>query len=382
VTDQPDQHDQPPPDQPPPDPTRRALLGGAALGALAGAGAGGALAAALRDEPAPAATLAPATTGGPWRHVAPGEDLQAAIDAGARAIALGDGTYDLHEPLRPAPGCTIRGLGERTVLRAAADLDAVIAIGAGGPVGGVTVADLVVDAGDRAGIGIDLDIVGTSGNLQGEPDAVCRLDNLWVIDAGLDGIAYRGTDTQACVTSRARVRRAQRHGFRVEAPDNVFLACEATTSAAGGAGFLVGVAVEGSDGIGAANCHFHACKAWYCRGVGWLVTGPRNTFVSCEAQDVAGHGWDVVSPRNSLAACVADSASSPAVGGRAGEADGFSIEPAEDLALVGCLSFDRRPGGAAPAQRHGFAVPGALVDAGLLVAPVGWGLLGDLISRR
>jgi hypothetical protein len=319
---------------------------------------------------------------GPWRYVAPGEDLQAAIDGGARAILLGDGAYELHEPLRPTPGCTIRGVGEGTVLRAAADLDAVVAIGAGGPVGGVRLAALVVDAHRRAAIGIDLDVVGTAGNLEGEPDAVCRLDDLWVVDAALDGVAYRGTDTQACVTSRVRVRRAQRHGFRVEAPDNVFLACEATTRGAEGAGFWVGVAVAGSDGIGAANGHFHACKAWYCRGVGWHVTGSRNAFVGCEAQDVAGHGWHVASPRNVLSACVADTASSAAVGGRAGEADGFYVEPAEELSLVGCLAFDRRPGGAGPGQRHGFNVPTALAAAGLLVAPIGWGNVGDLIYQR
>jgi hypothetical protein len=79
---------------------------------------------------------------------------------------------------------------------------------------------------------------------------------------------------------------------------------------------------------------------------------------------------------------VADTASSAAVGGRAGQADGFYVEPAEELSLVGCLAFDRRPGGAAPGQRHGFNVPTALAAAGLLVAPIGWGNVGDLIYQR
>ena len=53
----------------------------------------------------------------------------------------------------------------------------------------MVLADLVVDAARRADIGIDLDIVGTDGNLRQEPDAACRLDQLWVLDARLDGIA-------------------------------------------------------------------------------------------------------------------------------------------------------------------------------------------------
>jgi hypothetical protein len=368
--------------------TRRTLLTGA-VAAVAGAGAGAAAAAATllqRDDPPPTPTLAAGSVaggdGGPWHVVAPGGSIQDTIDGGARAIQLGDGEYPIDAPLVPTPGCTVRGIGERTVLTATADLDAVIAIGAGGPIGGVTIADLVVDARKRAAVGIDLDIVGTDGNFQGEPDSVCRLDNLWVIDASQDGIAYRGTDTQACVTSRVRVRRAARHGFRIEAPDNVWIACEATTSGPDGAGFYVGVAIEGSDGIGAANLHFHACKAWYCHGVGWQVGTGRNTFVGCEAQDTAGHGWQITGARNTFNGCVADTAGSSALGGRPDQADGFWVEPAAEISLIGCMAFDRGPGGAAEQQRYGFNVPRALVDDGLLVAPIGWGNAGGLINAR
>jgi hypothetical protein len=363
---------------------RRALLtGGAAV--LAGAGAGAAAAALLDDgEAAPrlAAGSIPGGDGGPWHHVAPGGSIQETIDGGASAILLGAGEYPIAEPLRPTPGCTIRGIGEQTRLVATAAMPAVVAIGAGGPVGGVTIADLVVDARGQAQVGIDLDIVGTSGNLDGEPDAVCRLDHLWVLDAALDGIAYRGTDTQATITSRVRVRRAVRHGYRIEAPDNVWIACEATTAGPDGAGFYVGTAVDGSNGIGAANDHFHGCKAWYCRGVGWLVATGRNTFVGCEAQDTASHGWRITGPRNTFTSCVADTAGMADVGGSPGTADGFSVVPEAELALVGCMAFDRTPGGAAPAQRYGFDVPRALVDDGLLVAPIGWGNTAGLINAR
>lgn len=364
-------------------PSRRLLLTGT-VAALAGAGAGAA-AASLLDDPTPPA-LAPGSVaggdGGPWHVVAPGGSIQATIDGGAKAIALGDGTYPVDAPIVATPGCTIRGIGERTVVAATTEIPAVFAIGDGGAIGGVTIADLVVDAAGKAEVGIDVDIVGTGGNLRGEPDSVCRLDNLWVLDTTADGIVYRGTDTQACITSRVRVRRAWRYGYRIEAPDNVWIGCEATTAGPDGAGFSIGVALQGSDGIGAANLHFHACKAWYCRGIGWEVGTGRNAFVGCEAQDTAGHGWHITGARNTFNGCVADTAGMADVGGRPDVADGFFVEPASELSLVGCMSFDRRPGRAAAQQRYGFNVPAALVDAGLLVAPIGWGNTGGLINAR
>ncbi len=371
---------------PGPSPTRRTVLTGAAA-VFAGAGAGAAAAVLLdREDPAPTPSLAAGSVaggdGGPWHVVAPGGSIQDTIDGGARAIQLGDGEYPVDAPIVPRPGCTIRGIGEATVLTATADIDAVIAIGAGGPIGGVTIADLVVAAAGRATTGIDLDVVGTSGNFQGEPDSVCRLDNLWVLDAARDGVVYRGTDTQACTTSRVRVRRAGRYGYRIEAPDNVWIACEATTTGAEGAGFYVGEAIAGSDGIGAGNCHFHACKAWYCHGYGWQVATGRNTFVGCEAQDVAQHGWYITGPRSTYTGCVADTAGMGDVGGTPGSADGFYVVPASEISLVGCMAFDRSPGPLAEQQRFGFNVPKALVDDGLLVAPIGWGNTDGLINAR
>jgi hypothetical protein len=368
--------------------SRRAMVTGVAAAALVGAGAGGAAGAGLggrtRDVTQYRLTPGSGSKGGegPWAYVAPGGDVQAAIDGGAKAILLGDGRYDVRAPIRPSPGCVIRGIGKRTRLRAAADVSAVIVIGDGGSVDAVQVSDLVVDCAGRAGVGIDLNIVGTSRFTDGEPDAVCRLDDLWVYDAGNDGVVYRGSDTQACVSSRIRVRRARRHGFRVEAPDNVWIACEATTTEPGGAGFYVGTAIKGSNGIGAGNDHFHACKAWYCRGVGWFVNGSRNTFVGCESQDTASHGWRIEQARNTFTACSADTAAMADVGGTPGNADGFSITPDRELSLVGCSAFDRRPGGIAAQQRYGFDVPAALVTDHLLVAPIGWDNVGGLVHRR
>lgn len=374
---------------PPPRPSRRTLLSGVGAAAILGGGAGAGVAALWhrdggteRGQPYLAAGSTPGGDRGPWHHVAPGGSIQDSIDAGAKAILLGDGTYEVSAPIVPTAGCTIRGIGQRTRLVATEAIGAVIAIGDGGPIDAVTIADLAIDCQGKAAIGIDLDVVGTTGNYLGEPDSVCRLDDLWVFRAAQDGIAYRGHDTQACVTSRVRVRNAARHGYRVEAPDNVWLACEATTSGPGGAGFYVGTAVDGSDGIGAANCHFHACKAWYCRGLGWRVTSTRNTFVGCESQDTAGHGWSIELGRNAFTGCVADTAGMGDVGGTAGSADGFYVVPGAETTLVGCLAFDRMPLGLPAQQRYGFNVPGSLVDAGLVVAPTGWNNTGGLLHRR
>ncbi|WP_426571200.1 hypothetical protein [Aquihabitans sp. McL0605] len=365
--------------------TRRTIITGVAA-ALAGAGAGAAAVALSSDDAEAAPRIAAGSVaggdGGPWHYVAPGGSIQDTIDAGARAIQLGDGSYPVDRPLVPTPGCTIRGIGERTVVVATTSMAAVVAVGAGGPIGGVTLAELVVDAAKKAVTGIDIDIVGTSGNLRGEPDAACRFDDLWVLDPVQDGIVYRGTDTQACTTTRTRVRRAGRHGYRIEAPDNTWIACEATTSGTGGAGFYVGVAIDGSDGIGAANLHFHACKAWYCRGYGWHIATGRNSFVGCEAQDTAGHGWLISAARNTFSGCIADTAGMADVGGTAATADGFHVVPGAELSLTGCLAFDREPGGLPAQQRYGFNVPKALVDDGLLVAPTGWGNVDGLINER
>jgi len=374
--------------------SRRSLItGAAAVAALAGAGAGAGAGALLgrrvvrdTDQPRTSYRLAPGSVpggdGGPWRYVAPGGSIQATIDSGAVAIQLGDGTYGVPEPIRPTSGCVIRGVGQRTRLVATASMPSVIAIGDGGPIEAVQVSDLLVACDQKAATGIDLNIVGTAGFYSDEPDAVCRLDGLWVYDAADDGIVYRGTDTQACVSSRIRVRRARRHGFRIEAPDNVWIACEATTSGPDGAGFYVGTAIDGSNGIGAGNVHFHACKAWYCRGLGWHVTGSRTTFVGCESQDTARHGWLIEAARNAFSACVADTAGMADVGGKPDSADGFNVVPDQELTLVGCMAFDRRPEGAAAQQRYGFHVPAALLSDGLLVAHTGWGNAKALVHRR
>ena len=98
-----------------------------------------------------------------------------------------------------------------------------------------------------------------------------------VLDAA--GIVYRSTDTQACTTSRVR-RRAGRYGYRIEVPDNVWIAASCTTTAPR-APASRRQAIAGSDGIALVTGHFHACKAWYCHGFGWHVANGRN-IVGCE----------------------------------------------------------------------------------------------------
>lgn len=345
---------------------RRTLLGGTAFGL---AGAAGAAAPAVADP-----LGSTATPMGPWTYVAPGESIQAAIDAGARAIQLGDGEYPLNRRIAPTSGCVIKGVGQRTRLRATAAMSEVIAIGAGAPVEAVQIADLLIDCAATAANAIDLNVVGTTGNYFWEPDSICRLDNLWIYEPAQDGVVYRGTDTQSCVSSRIRVRDAGRYGYNVQAPDNWWIACEATTVNATGssAGFF----------IGGANNFFQSCKAWYCRDYGFHVKGVRNKFIGCEAQDTRSHGWYVEWGRNVYVGCTADSASFYDVGGKPGEADGFHVVDGSDTSMVGCQSFDRYASENRAQQRYGFNVPASMVTGGQLVGYSGWDNRSGLLNRR
>lgn len=348
----------------------KATTGTTRRGFLAGAGGAGATTFGLWALNAQTAEAA--GTLGPWYYVAPGESIQSAISTGAKAILLGAGTYPVAAPITVPSGVQVSGVGQSTRVLATATMAAVFRIGNGAAADGVQLQGLVVDCDAKAAIGIHLNIVGTSTNYQGEPDAVCRLDNLWVYDPTQDGIVYAGSDTQATTTTRVRVRRAARHGFNIGSPDNWFSQCEATTSGNTGAGFLVA----------SSNLFLSECKAWYCRGYGFHVTGIRNKLIGCEAQDIASHGFYLVNGKNVVNGCVADSCSALAVGGGAAGADGFYVTWDDGLSLVGCQAFDRKPEGTAPRQRYGFNVPKAMVTAGRVVAPTGWDNVSGLVNQR
>lgn len=332
---------------------RRALLTGAAITGAAVAGS-----TLLAASPAAAAPV------GPWEHVAPGASIQAAINAGAKAIQLGAGTYTVTTPIVLQRGVSLRGVGQSTrILANPASGTITEVLKVSGAIDGVYIGDLVVQANSKATNGITLDINGTTGNLLGEPDAVCRIDNVWVYTPLQDGVSYTGLDTQATVTSRVRVRQAGRYGFNIVAPDNVFIACEATTvNPSGSHGFFVN----------SANCHFHACKAWYTRGYGWHVKGSRNAFVGCESQDTKLHGWFIEYDKNTFNGCMADTAAMFDVGGAANTADGFHVLPASQMTMVGCIAYDRAPSGAAIQQRYGFNIPTGLQTSGCFVGNAAW----------
>lgn len=341
---------------------RRTLLRAGAVSAAAGA-----------------ATLLPHTTAanaaviGPGQYVAPGSSIQAAIAAGAKAIQLGAGVYSITSPIVPTRGCAIRGVGQSTRIVAGAPMNEVIAIGNGSAIDGVYIGDLVCDATGKAAYGLNLNIVGTASNYKGESDAVTRLDDLWIYMPTKDGVIYQGADAQATVTSRVRVRQAGNMGFTVLASDNVFVACEATTAdATGQHGFYVG----------SANCHFHASKAWYCRGYGWHIKGSRNSFMGCEAQDTRLHGWYIEYDKNTFNGCMADTAAMYDVGGTAGTSDGFYVVPGTLTTLTGCMAFDRKPAGKPAQQRYGFNIPNTLKDSGLFVANTGWDNTAGTVNVR
>lgn len=353
-------------------PARRMVLGGAVLGsALAAGGVAGGAAARLTSAPAPA----PVRTTGEDRVVTvpAGGDVAAALRGGARQVRLDAGEYPVSRPLVLPRGCLLTGTGQGTRLKAVAALPAMVLIGDGGPVDGVSLESLVLDCDERAQRGVSIEVNGRDGHYQGEPDPVIRLDNLWVYDSLEDGMHYAGSDTRSCTTSRVRVRRAGRHGFHITVSDSWWTACEATTINARGdsAGFFVG----------GTNNFFQSCKAWYCRDYGWRVRGTRNRFTGCESQDTRSHGWFIEYDRNVFVACTADTAGMHDVGGAPGSADGFYVSPTEATALVGCQAYDRRPGRHPAQQRYGFNVDPALVKAGRLVGATGWDNLKGLVGH-
>ncbi len=373
---QPEQHD------PPQQPDRRQALRGAALvagGALAGAIGGRASARGqelVKDDPS---GLAPPASSQAWTFVEPGGSIQDAIDTGAKAIQLGIGNYEVAEPISVTRGCAIRGVGPETTIavgpNATDPLPSVFDIGGGGQADGVSISSLFISCRDQAVTGIDVHIEGSDGNQFGEPDSVCRFDDLRIWSAIENGIWYHGPDAQAIVTSRVRVRRAGRYGFRIEAPDNVWIACEATTRPgppAGDrpAGFFVA----------SANNHFSHCKAWYVRGYGWHLAGVRNVLTGCEAQDCADHGFFVDRGKNTLTGCMADTCSAAVTDGTPDGADGFFVRPdTADVVMVGCLAFDRT---ASPQQRYGFNVPAAMVSEGRFAGNAAWDNLTGGVNGR
>lgn len=317
-------------------------------------------------------------------YVAPGESIQEVIDAGDKCILLGSGNYMLDEPLISSRELTISGVGPSTKLIAdSAGMDAVIKVGNGGPIDGVYIEDLNIYA-DLAEHGIDMNVVGTSGNDQGEPDAMCRISNVRIYRPDQDGVVLRGTDTQACILDKIRVRQAGRYGFRVEAPDNWFNMCEATTRYQTGssAGFYVGVAMSGSNGSGGSNNCFMGCKAWYCRDYGWHIKGTRNRFDSCESQDTRAHGWFVEWDKNVFTGCIADTAAMYDVGGSMGNADGFYVSAGSQTSMTGCQAFDRKPSGHFAQQRYGFNVPASMVSSGRFIGASGWDNATALLNQR
>lgn len=328
---------------------RRSLLSSAAVVIPLAAAIG------TPSRPADAAEI------GATREVLVGQSVQAALDAGPGHVVLAPGTHLVPAPLRMRPHVWLSGAFGATTLRAAAALPAVVLAGGGGPIDRWQISDLVIDA-RSCETGIDINVVGTTGNTYGEPDSQGRIDNVLIGDATQNGIWYRGPEAHAIITRSVRVRRAGLHAYRIENADSWWSDCEGTTSGPSGAGFYVG----------GSNLHFSHCKAWYCRGYGWHIRGVRNVFTGCESQDTASHGWRVAYEENTLIGCLADTAGMYDVGGTSGTADGFYVDPSSNVSLTGCLAFDRQSGGHPAQQRYGFNVPRVLAAANLVVGCTGW----------
>lgn len=294
------------------------------------------------------------------REVLVGEDLQAALTGYEGEVRLQRGIHTRSTPIIQNKRQKVTGEGGgATIIRATASMDALWKVGNGAPVDRCQLSDLCLDANGFADVGLDINVVGTTGNLNGEPDSQGHFERLYVDDAITTGIHVRGTDSQAIHVTACRVRRAGQWGFIIASPDSWFTDCEATTSVTGtGAGYYVN----------SSNLHFKGCKAWYTRGYGWHIKGTRNIFTDCESQDTRLHGWFIEWDKNTYTSCMADSAGYADVGGIANNADGFYL--ASGLAytvMSGCQAFDREQNYAAQ-QRYGFNMSASTYNIGRTTA--------------
>lgn len=290
------------------------------------------------------------------RYVRVGESIQAALTGYEGKVVLQRGVHVITSPIIQNRRQWVTGEGGgATIVRATVAMDAVWKIGNGSPADRTHLSDVSLDANNLAQVGLDVNIVGTAGNYNGEPDGQVHIERLYVDDALETGIWTRGMDTQALHAYGCRVRRAGNYGFRIEAPDAWYTDCEATTSVVGtGAGFYVG----------SSNLHFQGCKGWYTRGYGWHIRGTRNTFTNCEAQDTRLHGWYIEWDKNALVGCVADSAGYADVGGTNNTQDGFYLASGlKFTSMTGCTSFDREQGYPAN-QRYGFNMSASTYNSG------------------
>lgn len=307
---------------------------------------------------APTARFAKQLTSG-VRVVMPGDSIQDAIDVGPGLVLLGAGTHNVTTPILVRKDVTLAGTGGGTRLVATASISTVIDVVDVDAIR-FTIKDMVVDANGNAGYGINVRVNYTGTSVDGEPDCMGRLDNLWVYDATDIGIRYGDTngDVQNMITTRCRVRRAGNYAFwigdsaNVGAPDSMWAFCDGTTQNTG---------TFAAWYIGSANCHFVACKAWYSRGYGFWVKATRCTFTGCESQDTRLHGWFIEWDKNQFVNCVADSSSYYDVGGTLNGADGFYLATGlTKTSLIGCAAFNRSTSGSNAQQRYGFNIPNAM----------------------
>lgn len=298
-------------------------------------------------------------TGGtlPIKFVSPGTDtIQAALSGYEGIVVLLRGTHLVSTPVVQNRRQKVVGEGGgATFVKATAAMPALWRIGNGAPADRTHLSDLCLNANGLASVGLEINIVGTTGNLNGEPDGQVHVERLYIDDAVDKGVYLTGSDTQAFHLYGIRVRRAGTYGFHLNAPDGWVIDCEATQTSSTGAGFMVEC----------ANVHFKGNKAWYCRGYGWDIKGTRNTFTDCESQDTGLHGWFIEWDKNTYTGCSADTAGMYDVGGTPGTADGFFLATGlKFTTLTGCMSFDRCPAGHAAQQRFGFNMSATTYNVG------------------
>jgi hypothetical protein len=236
----------------------------------------------------------------------------------------------------------------------------------------VYIGDLVCDAGGKATHGINLNVVGTTGNFKGEPDAMTRIDNVWIYGPTKDGIIYQGADAQDTFTTRVRVRQAGRIGYNILSRTTSSWPARRPRARPANTASLSATPTATSRPARPGTAE---ATAGTSRAAGTASSAVRR-------RDSKLHGWYIEYDKNTFNGCLADTAAMFDVGGVAGTSDGFYVVPAGLTTLTGCLAFDRRPTGKTRATTLRVQHPDRPQDAGLFVANTGWDNTAGTVHLR
>lgn len=291
-------------------------------------------------------------------------EINAAINAvaaqGGGDVYLAGYQFNLSGSVLMKSGVLLRGGGMMTELRASSGFGGGLIQLADVNVHMTTVRDLFLNGSGNNCHGILFDNTGGDfgGKPTSSPDAGHVIENLFIRAAGNasfagHGIIMRGTNCRANKLSTIRILDCRGCGVWVDgAPDSHYSNIEVGASGTGGPAVSWSTSAPVGHGffVEAGNNMIVNCKAYYCRGDGFVALSHRTQYANCQAQDNYGYGFEV-SGRVSLVGCHADSNGQATGTGGLGTA-GFHFT-ATGVSAQGLMSFSR--GGLSWTQQYGFS---------------------------